>query len=110
MKSVRHISLMLALLLVGCARHHALPTAQASRQIITKAEAIAVVLAEIQRRGGDPRLEECSAKKTDDGWDVIAWHIFYPTNTGSSRFVPEGSKIYIISRDGKILKTIPDYD
>jgi Clp amino terminal domain, pathogenicity island component len=72
-----------------------------------EADAIAVVLADVQRRGGDPHREECSAKRSDGRWYVTAWHIWNPDNTGSSRFVPGGFTMYIVSDDGKILEALP---
>jgi hypothetical protein len=78
-----------------------------SKQIAKEADAVSVVLAEIQRRGGDPRREECSAKQLDEVWYVTAWHIRYPNNVGSSRFVPGGFTSYVVSTDGKILRTLP---
>jgi len=68
------------------------------------------VLADIQKHGGNPHDEECSARLTDEGWYVTAWHIMYPNNVGSSRFVPGGFTDYVVSRDGRILKTCPAYD
>jgi hypothetical protein len=65
------------------------------------------VLEDIQRRGGDSRREECSAWKVDGDWWVTAWHIWYPHHQGSSRFVPGGFTTYVVSADGKILKTLP---
>ena len=40
-------------------------------------------------------------------WHVTSWHIFYPNNTGSSRFVPGGHTTYIVTPDGHITNTIP---
>jgi hypothetical protein len=79
----------------------------AGKPITTEADAIAVVLADIQRRGGDPHREECSAKQMDGEWYVTAWHIWYPRNKGSSRFVPGGFTTFVVSTDGEILKTMP---
>ena len=78
-----------------------------SKRISTEADAIAVVLADIQSRGGDPMREECSAKNVDGEWWVTAWHIWYPDNVGWSRFTPGGSKDYIVSTDGKIVSRVP---
>ena len=101
---------LLALLLSACVRQeHAKPSSVVVKQVNSESEAIAVVLADIQHRGGDPRREECSAIKTDRGWDVTAWHIFNPTNTGSSRFAPGGFTDYAITKDGRILEAIPGY-
>ena len=77
------------------------------KAVTTETDAIAVVLADIQRRGGDPRREECSAKKMDEDWWVMAWHIWYPHNTGSRRFVPGGYTIYVVSTEGMIVRTLP---
>ena len=108
MKAILYIFIMLTLLLAACSRQeHKQPPAPVSKQITTETDAITVVLADIQRHGGDPHREECSAKRTDEGWDVTAWHIFYPNNKGSSRFVPGGFTDYVVSRDGRILKTMP---
>jgi hypothetical protein len=71
--------------------------------------AIAVVLADVKRKGGDPHREECSATRIDGRWYVTAWHIWYPDDTGSSRFVPGGFKTYILSNDGKILEVLPGH-
>jgi hypothetical protein len=110
MKAMLYISVMLTLLVTACTRQqHPQPPAQASKQVGTEVDAVAIVLADIQRRGGDPHREECSATKTGEGWDVTAWHIFYPTNKGSSRFVPGGFTDYTVSSDGKILKTMPGH-
>ena len=79
----------------------------ATKQIKTEAEAISIVRADIQRHGGNPHDEECSARLTDEGWYVTAWHIMYPDNVGSSRFVPGGFTDYLVSREGGILKTLP---
>ena len=78
-----------------------------SRQVNKEADAIAVVLADIRRNGGDPDREECSARKTDEGWWVTAWYIFYPTNVGSSRFASGGFTDYLVNKDGRIVKKIP---
>ena len=103
---------LLALLITGCApRQDAQPptssTPPASKPVSTEADAIAVVLADIQRRGGDPKRDECSAKKMDADWWVTAWHIWYPNNVGSSRFVPGGFTTYVVSTNGSILRTLP---
>jgi hypothetical protein len=103
---------LLTLIVTACARREdAQPSAGAAsaavRRVSTGAEAIAVVLADIQRRGGDPKREECSARKVDDDWQVTAWHIWYPDNKGSSRFVPGGFTTYIVATNGAILQTLP---
>jgi hypothetical protein len=107
MKAMLPISILLSLLLTACAHYPPTqpPTPVAITQVTTEADAIAVVLAEIQRRGGDPRRAECSAKKMEEGWWVTAWLIWYPRNKGDSRFVPGGFTTYIVSADGKILST-----
>jgi hypothetical protein len=79
------------------------------KQLQAEEEAIAVVLADVQRKGGDPHREECSAARIDGRWYVTAWYILYPDNTGSSRFVPGGFTTYILSNDGKILKVLPGH-
>lgn len=109
MKAMLQISFVLALLFVACARQQSTqpPAATAVQQVSTEADAIAVVLADIQRRGGDPKREECSAKKMDGDWWVTAWHIWYPNNVGSSRFVPGGFTTYVVSTNGSILRTLP---
>jgi hypothetical protein len=84
-----------------------LPNEVTLKQLQAEADAIAVVLADVQRRGGDPHREECSAARRDGRWYVTAWHIWYPDNTGSSRFVPGGFTTYIVSDDGKILEAQP---
>ena len=109
MRATVQILVLLALLLSGCAHQQNahLPAPVASKPITTEADAIAVILADIQGRGGDPRREECSAKQMDGEWHVTAWHIWYPRNKGSSRFVPGGFTTYVVSTDGEILRTIP---
>ena len=111
-KAILQSLALLTLLVAGCAhRQDAQPptssTPPVSKQVSTEADAIAVVLADIQRRGGDPKREECSAKKMDGDWWVTAWHIWYPSNKGDSRFVPGGFSTYVVSIDGKILRTLP---
>ena len=109
MKAMLQISVLMALMLVACARQqHAHPLAPVvAKEVTTEADAIDVVLAAIQRRGADPRREECSAKMMDKGWYVTAWHIWYPKNKGSSRFVPGGFTTYVVSTNGSILETLP---
>ena len=108
MSAMLYISILLALLLAACVQRQAqLPSLPVSKEITSEADAVAVVLADIQHRGADPRREECSAKKVDERWYVTAWHIWYPNNKGSSRFVPCGFTTYIVSTDGWILETIP---
>ena len=104
-----YISVLFGLLVPACARQRQaqLPAPSLSKQVTTEADAIAVVLADIQRRGADPRREECSATKIDERWHVLAWHIWYPNNKGSSRFVPGGFTTYVVSTDGSILETLP---
>lgn len=106
--------ILFALLLSACARQQQVQPAPvqpappvAGKQVFIQADAIAVVLADIQRRGGDPKREECSAVKDKRGWSVTAWHIWYPQNTGSSRFVPGGFTTYVVSDDGKIVEVQP---
>jgi hypothetical protein len=108
-KALLRILVLLAGLLAGCARQQVAqgPTGVVSRHITTEAEAIGVVVADIQRRGGDPRREECSAKQMDGKWYVTAWHIWYPDNKGSNRFVPGGFTSYVVGTDGRILETMP---
>jgi len=107
MKKTVCISVLLALLLSACADQRQAPAPPISRQVSTAADAIAIVLADIQQRGGDPQREECSARKVDGEWRVMAWHIWYPNNLGSSRFVPGGFTIFVVSIDGKIIRTLP---
>jgi len=110
MKLARLIPLIL--LLTACAhRPHIVSPSSADGpgQILTEADAVAVVLAKIQSDGGDPAREECSARKTENGWHVIAWHIWYPEKSGSSRFVPGGFTTYLLGDDGKILEKIPGH-
>src|SRR4051812_24869617 len=111
MKAVYQILVLLTSLLSACARQqHPQPVLPlVSKQVTTEADAIAIVLADIQRHGGDPRREECSARKMDGDWSVTAWHIWYPHSVGSSRFVPGGFTIYVVDTDGKILKKLPGY-
>jgi hypothetical protein len=78
-----------------------------SKQVSTGAEAIAIVLADIQRRGGDQKRQECSATKMDGDWWVTALHIWYPNEVGSSRFVPGGFTIYEVTTEGTMLRTLP---
>jgi hypothetical protein len=109
MKAMLYISVLFTLLRAACApQRQAQPLPSVvSKQVTKGADAIAVVLADIQRRGGDPHREECSAKKMDGDWWVTAWHIWYPNNKGDSRFVPGGFTDYIVSTDGKIVRTLP---
>ena len=83
------------------------PPPAVAKRVLTEGDAIAVVLADITRRGGDPKVEECTAAKTKDGWMVTAWHIMYPKNFGASRFVPGGFTTYIVSADGRIIQAVP---
>jgi hypothetical protein len=109
MNAMVWISALLACLLAGCATHReerwAAP--EFSEPTLTEADAIDIVLADIQRRGEDPGREQCSAEKTGEGWSVKAWHIYYPDNVGVSRFVPGGFAIYSLSREGEILGIRP---
>jgi hypothetical protein len=109
MKVTLQIAALTVLFITACApQQRAQPPAPViGRQVDTEAEAVAVVLADVQCRGGDPRKEECSAKLMDGNWHVVAWHIWYPNNTGSSRFVPGGFTVYVVSTDGRIIKTLP---
>jgi hypothetical protein len=104
-------ALVLAYVVAGCAHESSKsPFAivpPAATLIRTEAEAIAVVRADFARRGADPKQEEWSAIKDGERWLVNAWHIFYPANVGESRFVPGGFMMYIVSSDGKIVRTIP---
>lgn len=75
--------------------------------IDSEAEAIAVVLAEIQRSGDDSERVECSASLIENRWLVNALFIYYPENKGDQRFVPGGFTTYIVSKDGVILETLP---
>jgi hypothetical protein len=124
---------ILLMLLVGCAhRQYSKPAvAKAGEKVITGHEAVAIVQAYIQSHGGDLSKKEWSASKIDvqgieaemrkllgeeystiqsdeswkeECWLVTAWHIWYPNNQGSSRFVPGGFTSYFLSADGKILK------
>jgi hypothetical protein len=106
MKALLYIPTVFVLLLSACA-HPQRPQLSVPKQVNTEADAIAVVLADIQRRGGDPRREECSAKKFDDYWWVTAWHIIYPRNVGSSRFCPGGFTVYHVSTNASIIGTLP---
>ena len=103
--------ILLALLLTACVHpEHRQPVAPVGdRPIATAEEAIAVVLSDIRRQGGDPGRKECSATPMGDGWHVIAWHIWYPGNSGSSRFVPGGFTTYVVGREGVILKVVPGH-
>ena len=68
-------------------------------------QAIAAAHAYIRERGSDPLGAEWSARHMPDGtWSVMAWHIVYPNNSGSSRFVPGGHTFYTVSGDGKVLE------
>jgi hypothetical protein len=108
MKAMLYISVPFALLLGACAPQPSQPSPPGvSKQVTTEADAIAVVLADIQRRGSDPRREECSAKRMDGDWWVTAWHILYTNNVGSSRFVPGGFTTFVVSTNGTILRTLP---
>ena len=110
MGKVWHTFLLLAFLIAGCAHERGAPPfapPPPGKQVKTAADAIAVVLADIQRRGGDPRREECSAVETNGFWEVTAWHVVYPHHTGASRFVPGGFTDYFVSHDGRILRTEP---
>lgn len=101
------------LLIVGCGsndRGQPKPQAAAisrSASIQTADDAISVVRRDIKRRGHDPNGAEFHASQTGTNWSVTAWHIWYPNNTGSSRFVPGGFTSYTVSNDGKINGTIP---
>lgn len=113
MKALLLCLALLTLLVAGCApRQETQPVTsstpeQLSKQASTEADAIAVVLADIQRRGGDPKRVECSAKKMDGEWWVTAWRIMYPNNKGDSRFVPGGYTTYVVSTNGSVLRTLP---
>ena len=82
------------------------PGSEKEVRVTTEAQAAAVVLEAIRKRGGDPKLEECSAKEVKGEWWVTAWHIRYPKNSGGSRFVPGGFTTYVVSREGTIERTI----
>lgn len=129
------IALLIPVLLLPFAacthRQHLQPPASTyGRKLITGTEAIEIVRADIQHRGGNPNREEYSASvidhraiqaemkelldkshidyptiaDTNEHWLVEAWHIWYPNNQGSSRFVPGGYTSYYLSVDGKILR------
>ena len=108
-KALCRVSLLLSALptLFGPQLNAQAPPPTVAKHVITENDAIGVVLADIKRRGGDPKLEECSATKTKDGWSVLAWHIMYPKNVGSSRFVPGGYTFYLVSTDGRIVGSFP---
>lgn len=115
MKAVPHSLVLLTPLIVGCAHPHtaqpsASSTPRVNKQVSTEAQSVAVVVADMQRRGSDPSQEECSAKRIDGDWWVTAWHIWYPKNVGSSRFVPGGFTTYVVSTDGKIMRSCGDND
>jgi hypothetical protein len=78
-----------------------------SARIQSADDAIAVIRRATKRRGGDPNASEYHAKRTGRQWHVTAWHIWYPENTGSSRFVPGGFTSYTVSSDGRIVDTMP---
>jgi len=109
MRAILQVAVLFALLLGGCAspQHALAPSPVPAKQVTTEADAIGVVLADFQRRGGDPQREECSATRSDEGWHVTAWHMWYPHRKGSSRFVPGGFTIYVVSTDGGILSVMP---
>jgi hypothetical protein len=73
----------------------------------TAEQANEIVRRHIQRSGGDPTREEISALWHNGAWHVTAWRIWYPNNMGASRFVPGGHTSYVLSRDGRIIDTIP---
>ena len=109
MKSLLQIVAVLVLFLGGCAhrRETRALVPPVTKQVTTEAGAIAIVVADIEQRGGNARREECSAQMMDGDWWVTAWHILYPNNVGSSRFVPGGFTTYVVSTDGRILRTLP---
>ncbi len=111
MNSLLPILGFLTLFVGGCAHSpvEGQPALPVPKHVSKETDAIAVVLAEIKRNGGDPVREECSAREVDGLWRVTAWHIRYPNNEGSSRFVPGGFTTYVISGDGKILQTLPGH-
>jgi hypothetical protein len=76
-------------------------------RIQTAEDAIAVVRHATKRRGGDPTASEYHAHRSGKDWFVKAWHIRYPDETGSSRFVPGGFTTYTVGNDGRILATMP---
>ena len=108
-RAMFHILLLLLLIFTACARrqYSQPPAPLVIKPVTADTEAIAIVLAYIQQRGGDPSREECSVKKMDGEWWVTAWHIWYPKEVGSSRFVPGGFTVYAVSTDGKIIRTMP---
>ena len=101
------------LLFVGCVSHDRVqpkPHAESipsDARIQTADDAIAVVRRATKRRGYEPNASEYHANRSGKDWFVMAWHIMYPNNTGSSRFVPGGFTTYTVSNDGKILETMP---
>ena len=101
------------LLLAGCVSHDRIsskPHAAAiprDARIQTADDAIAVIRRATKSRGCDPNASEYHANRSGKDWFVTAWHIWYPNNTGSSRFVPGGYTAYTVSHDGKILATMP---
>jgi hypothetical protein len=81
------------------------PAAGESQADPAGVKAIAAAQTYMRERGGDPLREEWSAKYMSDGtWSVMAWHIMYPNNSGSSRFVPGGHTFYTVSGDGQVLE------
>jgi hypothetical protein len=107
------ILLALLFLLAGCGLPDRVSSANSaaaipsSARIQTAEAAIAVVRRATKRRGRDPNASEYHARRIDNEWSVLAWHIWYPENSGESRFVPGGFTSYTVSDAGTILRVMP---
>jgi hypothetical protein len=97
----RSVWVLLALLFAGCAHERegqSFRPPAPGQGVHTAADAIAVVLADIQRHGGNARKVECSAEETKESWVVTVW--FRP-------FRPGGHATYFVGHDGEILRVEP---
>ncbi|HEX8295504.1 MAG TPA: hypothetical protein VF593_04350 [Chthoniobacteraceae bacterium] len=107
------VLIALLFLLTGCGFPDRVSSANSaaaipsSARIQTADAAVAVVRRATKRRGRDPNASEYHARRIDNEWSVLAWHIWYPENSGESRFVPGGFTSYTVSDAGKILQVMP---
>lgn len=81
-----------------------------SGSVRTREQAVAVVVQYIREHGGNPAVEEITARWHKDQWAVVAWHIVNPQGTGSSRFTPEGFTSYFVGKEGSVTihRTTPE--
>ena len=109
MKATTSILLLFIALMCGCSKESPddAPVSISRTPIDSESDAIYALKNYLVSQGENIDHDKITAKYADGEWNLLRWIAVYPENEGSSKFVPGGHAIYLVSTNGLLTRIIP---